>query len=142
MIGLSPPARYSVILIDCTRGSAAACSMNASIDVVKLSYGWWTMIARSRITDTIGRSLSMRLGDPTRHHWGPWPVLEVGPVECVELPQAAQIDQTAHPVDVVLVHVELADEQVEHLVAHRIGDLEPHGAVESAAPQLHLDGFE
>ena len=51
MIGLSPPARYSVILMLCTRGSSAACSMNASVLLVKLSYGWWTKIARSRITE-------------------------------------------------------------------------------------------
>ena len=58
MIGLSPPARYSVILMLCTRGSSAACSMNASVLLVKLSYGWCTKIARSRITDTSGRSVS------------------------------------------------------------------------------------
>jgi hypothetical protein len=39
MIALSPPARYSVILIDWTLTSSAAWEMNASTLVAKLSYG-------------------------------------------------------------------------------------------------------
>ena len=38
-IGLSPPARYSVILMLCTRGSSAAWAMNDSMLLAKLSYG-------------------------------------------------------------------------------------------------------
>ncbi len=40
------------------------------------------------------------------------------------------------------MHVELVDEQVEHLVARRLGHLQAHGAVEAPAAQFHLDRFE
>jgi hypothetical protein len=36
-MGLSPPARYRVILIDCTLGSSAAWAMKLSVLLAKLS---------------------------------------------------------------------------------------------------------
>ena len=40
------------------------------------------------------------------------------------------------------MQVELTHEQLEHLVADRIGDLEAYGTVEATAAKLHLDGFQ
>ena len=81
-------------------------------------------------------------GDPPRRDRRPRPILEVGTVEAVELPQEVEADRAAQAIHVVGVQVELAHEQLEHLVAHRVGDLEADGPVEAAAAQLHLDGFE
>ena len=45
-------------------------------------------------------------------------------------------------VHVVGVEVELAQQQLEHLLADAGLHLEPHGAAEAPAAQLHLDGGE
>ena len=142
MIGLSPPARYSVILIDCTRGSAAACSMNASVDVAKLSYGWCTMIARSRITETIGRSASRPTEIRPGVIGGHARSLRSGRSRPWSCQRKSRLIGPRQPIHVVGMQVELAHEQLEHLIAHRVGDFEAHGAVEPAAAQLHLNGLE
>ncbi len=72
----------------------------------------------------------------------PRPVLEVGAVEPVQLPQEAEVDRAAEAVHVGRVDLELAHEQVEHLVAHALGDLEAHGLVEAPPAQLHLQRLE
>ena len=114
-IGLSPPARYSVILIDCTRGSSAASEMNCSTLLAKLSYGWWTISARSRTTEKklrpVSSALATRPAVTGGHGWS----LSSGPVDAVQLPQAGEVDQAAVAGDVALVEVELAHQQLEHL---------------------------
>ena len=65
-------------------------------------------------------------GDAPGRHRRPRPVLEVGAVEAVQLPQAAEVDRAARRGRRRGADVELADEQVEHLVAHRVG--RPRGA--------------
>ena len=81
-------------------------------------------------------------GDPPRRDRRPRPILEVRAVEAVELPEEDETDRAALSVHVVGMQIELAHEQLEHLVAHRVGDLEADGPVEAAAAKLHLDGFE
>ena len=60
----------------------------------------------------------------------------------VDLPQRRQVQQAGHPQHVVAVHVELADQQVEHVVADRRGHLEPHRRAEPALGQLALQGLQ
>ena len=81
-------------------------------------------------------------GDAPGRDRRPRAVLQVGPLDAVELPEEAEVDRSAQPVDVGGVDLELAHEQVEHLVAHAVGDLEAHGLVEPPPAQLHLQRFE
>ena len=60
--------------------------MNCSTLLVKLSYGWWTSSARSRMTEKIGRSASSAAAGAGGHR-RPRLVLEVGAVEPVQLQQ-------------------------------------------------------
>ena len=56
-MGESPLVRYSVILMDRTSGSSAACSMNRWTDPVNDSYGWWTSRSPARMAaNTSGSS--------------------------------------------------------------------------------------
>ncbi len=43
---------------------------------------------------------------------------------------------------VVGLEIELAQEQLEHLLRHAVVDLEPHRSPEATTAQLHLDRFE
>ncbi len=81
-------------------------------------------------------------GDAAGRDRRPWPVLEVGALERVQLHQARQVEHRPVARDVAGVDLELANEQVEHLTADAVLDLEPHRVVEPAPPELELDGFE
>ena len=63
-------------------------------------------------------------------------VLELGPVDAVDLPQRRQVEQPGHLDDVAGVDVELAQQQLEHVLGHVVGDLEAHRRAEPAAGQL------
>ncbi len=70
------------------------------------------------------------------------PFLERRPVDVVHLPQRAEVEQARHPLHVLAAHVDLADEQVEHLVVDVVGDLEAHGRAEPAPDQFALQGLQ
>jgi hypothetical protein len=53
-------------------------------------------------------------------------------------PQRREVEQARHRDDVVRVHVELPQQQLQHVVAHRVGDLEPYRRPEAAAGELAL----
>ena len=57
-------------------------------------------------------------------------------------PQTTEIERPEGQVDVVVVDVELALEQLADLVARVRIELEPHGTPEAAPPQLELDRRE
>ncbi len=69
-------------------------------------------------------------------------VLEVGPVDRVHRPQRGQVEQAGHRDDVGGIHVELAQQQLQHVLAHLVGDLEAHRRPEPAARQLPLQRLE
>ena len=69
-------------------------------------------------------------------------VLERRAVDVVDLPQRAEIEQARHAQDVLVVDLDLAGEQVEHLVVDVVGDLEPHGRPELAPHQLALERLQ
>ena len=69
--------------------------------------------------------------------------LQVGSVERVDRPEAGQVEWAVVAVDLLVVlELELTLEQVDHLLAHRDGDLEAHRLAEPAASYLDLDRFE
>ena len=63
-------------------------------------------------------------------------VLELGPVDAVDLPQRRQVEQSGHLDDVAGVDVEFAQQQLEHVLGHVVGDLQPHRRTEPAARQF------
>ena len=70
-------------------------------------------------------------------------VLQVRPVGLVvDLPQRGQVQQAGHPQHVLVVHVQLADEQLQHVVGDRRGDLQPDRRAEPAPGQLPFQGLE
>ncbi len=70
-------------------------------------------------------------------------VLEVVAVALAEhLPERRQVEQAGHPQHVVTVHVELADQPVEHVVADRRGHLEPDRWPEPPLRQLALERLQ
>ena len=70
----------------------------------------------------------------------PGRVLQVGPVDLVELPQAVEVEEAVDLVDVLGGQVELPHQQVADLVGHAGMDLEADGVPEAAPAELHLDG--
>ena len=75
---------------------------------------------------------------PGLGHGEPWIGLQVGPVELVHRPQAAEVERPVDRVHVVLADLELAHEELAHLGGHVGGYLEPHGAPAPPRPQLEL----
>ena len=69
-------------------------------------------------------------------------VLEVRPVHADELPQRGEVEQARDGDDVVRVDVQLAQQQLQHVRAHRVDDLEPHRRPEPAAGQLALQRLQ
>ena len=70
-------------------------------------------------------------------------VLELGPVERVQRPEAGEVERAVDDGDVAVGELELAAEQLEHLVGHRRVDLEAHDAAEaSCAGAARLDRLE
>ena len=66
-------------------------------------------------------------------------ILQFGAIEGVQLEQAREVEQPAMHRDVAGPDVELARQQVEHLVADALLHLEAHGSAEPATAQFHLD---
>ena len=60
----------------------------------------------------------------------------------MDRPQRGEVEQAGHGDDVVRVDVELAQQQLQHVLAHRVGDLEPHRRPEPAAGQLAFERLQ
>src|SRR5262249_43282269 len=86
------------------------------------------------LTDHREQAAARFLGplDASRGHWWPRHVLELRPVERVGREQTRQVEQLAMMRDGAAVELELAKEEVEHLIAHRRVDLEADRATEAA----------
>ena len=69
-------------------------------------------------------------------------VLQRRAVDAVDLPQRRQIEQPGHLDDVAGVHVEFAQQQLEHVLGHVVGDLEPHRRAEAPARQFALERLQ
>ncbi len=65
---------------------------------------------------------------------------EVGSVEGVHAPQAAQVEGRGHPEHPVGADLELGSEQIGQVLAHVGFDFEAERLAETPAAQLHLDG--
>ena len=73
----------------------------------------------------------------------PGRVLELGPVERVQRPEPGEVERRVDDVDVLLGELELAAEQLEHLLAHVRVDLEPDHVARPLAQREHaLDRLE
>ncbi len=69
-------------------------------------------------------------------------VLELGPVDAVQLPQRRQVQQPGHLHDVGGGDLELADQQVQDDVVHVLADLEAHRRPEAATGELALERLQ
>ena len=69
-------------------------------------------------------------------------VLELRPVEGQQLGQRGEVEQARDLHDVVRVDLELAQQQVEHVLAHGVDDLQAHRRPEAAAGQLALERLQ
>ncbi len=98
-------------------------------------------VAVAEQPEEVGRRVAALQHD--RRLRDPGLVLELGTVECVDRPEAAEVERSVDHVDVVVGELELAAEQLEHLAGHLGVDLEAHDTAELAAPaQDRLDGLE
>ena len=68
--------------------------------------------------------------------------LQVGPVDALQLEQAAEVERRREAVDLLLGDVELLHEQAERHVVHVVADLEPDRRAEAAAQQLLLERLD
>ena len=117
--------------------------MNASTLLAKLSYGWWTSSARSRMTEKIGRSPSSAAAMRPAVTGGHGAVLEVGAVEPCSCHRQVRSIGARWSVHVGGRELELADQQLEHLLARSSSATSRRTAsLEPATAQLHLDRFE
>ncbi len=78
-------------------------------------------------------------GNAPSGDWRPRPVLQIGSIERMELPQPGEIERSAMGSDIRWAELELAQEQLEHLFADPSLHLDAHGPTEASAPQFHLD---
>ena len=86
--------------------------------------------------------LLQRVGQAGLRDRHPRLVLQLRPVEPVQCPQPGEVERRAVERDVVLGEIELGDEELQDAVRRPRLDLQPHGASEAAAAQLHLQGDE
>ena len=112
--------------------------MNSSTDVVNESYGWWTSTSLVGHGGEEVHRLVVRADQPGLGDRRPRLILEVGPVQLVQRPQATEIEWADALRHCVLVDVELADEQLAHLGRHSGVHLEADRSTEAPAPQLEL----
>ena len=82
-----------------------------------------------------GREVRVRLRDERRE-------AQLGAVEVGDEVEPGQVQRRRQAVDLALVDAELADQQVEHVVVHVLGDLEAHRRPEPAPGQLLLQRGE
>ncbi len=94
------------------------------------------------MTSKIGWFDHLGGGDAPGRHRRPRLVLQIGAFDVEQFPQEAEVDRRAVERDVLGREFEFAHEQTEQIVAHVVGHLEPHGPLEPAAAQFHLDRFE
>ncbi len=67
------------------------------------------------------------------------PVLQIGPVDVVHLPQTRQVQQSRQLHHVGGIDVQLAQQQFEHVLGHVVGDLEAHRGTETATGEFPLE---
>ena len=85
--------------------------------------------------------VARELGERRRDHRGGKALLEIGPVQLVQAPEAAEIERSSDRVDVLAGELELAHEQLLDLLRHGVVDLEAyHLRRAAAAAQVLLDG--
>ena len=70
------------------------------------------------------------------------PVLEVRTVERVDLEQRGQIEQARNLDHIGRIHVELTQQQFEHVLAHVVGHLEPDRRSEAASGKFAFEGLQ
>ena len=80
-----------------------------------------------------------RSGNPPGGDRRPRTILQVLPVEGMELPQAGEIERGAVRGDVGRAEIEFPEQEFEHLFADAGLHLDTNGAAEAPATQLHLD---
>ncbi len=109
--------------------------MNRCTLVENESYGWCTSTSPSRsVANTLlGVSPSANAGWVAGTNGGSF---SAGPVDAVDLPQRGQVEQAGHLDDVAGIDVELAQQQLEHVLGHVVGDLQAHRRAEPAPRQL------
>src|ERR1700681_3362165 len=106
-----------------TSGSLTAWSMNASTLLANDSYGW--------CTSTSSESMTRKMSTPPSSLGGLWharcgeSLLEVGSIDFVETPEAAEVERPCNGVDVLGGKLELAHQQPLDLLRHGVVDLEP-----------------
>ena len=66
-------------------------------------------------------------------------VLELRPVDAVDLPQCRKVQQPRHLHHVTGIHIELAKQELEHVLGHVVGDLESHRRPEPAPGQFPFE---
>jgi hypothetical protein len=69
-------------------------------------------------------------------------ILQLRAVQPIDLPQRREVQQPGHLDDVTGVHVELAQQQLQHVLGHVVGDLEAHRRAETPARQLSLERLQ
>ena len=79
-----------------------------------------------------------RRGQPGLGDRRPGIVLEVGTVDGVDEEQTLEVERRPVERHVVTLEVELAQQQLDHVLGHALLGLEAHGPAEPAAAQLHL----
>ena len=62
-------------------------------------------------------------------------------IEC-RFHRPGEVERRRQHEDVLAVHLELAHQQLEHVLRHRLLDLEPHGRAEPAPLQLLLERLQ
>ena len=131
-IELSPDVRYSVSLMASTFGSADAWRMNSSTEVEnELVRVVHEHVALAQHREEVDRRSSSSAIEPVLGDRQTTRVLEVGPVEAVHRPEPAEVEGAVEQVDVVVVDVELALEQLAHLV----GDMSASISRRTARPK-------
>ena len=76
-------------------------------------------------------------------HGGERVVLELGPIQRVQRPQGAEIQESPNLVHVLIIELQLAGQETPHLVGDRSVELQAHRAGGAAAANEHrLDGGE
>ena len=91
-----------------------------------------------------GELLGGRLdGVPRRPRLGqPRIVLQIGPVELVELAEIGEVEQPVERIDQLVGDAQPLLQLLEHRLRHRLRHLEPRHLAEPRAAELELDGLE
>ena len=81
-------------------------------------------------------------GEARLGHAPPALLLEIGAVEVDDLVEVGEVEQPVDGVDLVVARAEASLDAPQHLVGHRVGDLDADRATEPPSLQLQLDRFQ